>query len=83
MWQIDLALVEGCFTLSEIAKRVSEVTKTECTEKRVLDHFEHLEDVPNGNMDPHHLKLKKEKDKWSFDVEWIRQRVKGESASAG
>ncbi len=43
--------------------------------KRVEDHFKHLEEFWNGDMEPHHLKLKEEDGKWSFDEEWIRQRI--------
>jgi hypothetical protein len=74
--QIDLALLEGG-SLSEIADRVGRSTGSDCTVERVKDHFRHLEEFWNGEMEPHHLKLKQENGRWSFDREWIRQNAGG------
>jgi hypothetical protein len=36
---------------------------------RVRDHLRHLQEFWNGNMEPHHLKLKNVGGVWSFDAE--------------
>jgi hypothetical protein len=71
---IDLELLRGG-SKSEIAERVGLATGTGCIVKRVEDHFKHLQESWNGEMEPHHLKLKEDCGKWSFDEEWIRRNA--------
>ncbi|MEZ5591961.1 MAG: hypothetical protein R3F53_15105 [Gammaproteobacteria bacterium] len=63
--QIDLYLIKGA-SVSEIATRIS------CRERRVRDHFNHLQHGPS-TMKPHRLVLKDTGHIWSFDLEALKQ----------
>lgn len=65
--KIDLILLSGA-SVNEIARQVS------CRERRVMNHFNHLQDGPS-TMEPHHLRLRDVNGIWSFDLQWLEERI--------
>jgi hypothetical protein len=68
--QIDLLLLQGA-SVGEIARQIP------CREKRVQDHFHHLENGPS-TMEPHHLILRNINGSWSFDRDWLERQFRND-----
>jgi hypothetical protein len=71
---IDAMLLDGKYTIEEMADMIRHLSDKNSGNlpkliQRVKQHLAHLQETWNGEMEPHHLKLRKDEEgRWSFDV---------------
>ena len=72
---IDQMILEGKYTIQDMADILDEefgVINRKIRIKRIENHFGHLQDLYNGSMKPHRLRLKNLDGIWKFDVKQMR-----------
>jgi hypothetical protein len=72
--RIDQLLLTGGYTIEEMAHQISLLSVRNAGDipaliSRVRKHLSHLQEEWNGQMEPHHLRLREDANgRWSFDV---------------
>lgn len=75
---IDVMLLEGCYSVKEMAETLNErfePKRLEVRIRKVKDHISHLQDGSDDSrrhmhaMEPHGLRLREVDGKWSFDID--------------